>query len=117
MHIVSTNFAKTLGWKHEYDVKLWRYKECSPNTVLMTTICNWMKPRMKIFCARHWVAVTEKYICNGRLLKVQTQNARPVMFRQLKNKRFPARPGSLLLPVLQCTLLTSSWRCLTWRHT
>jgi len=32
MHIVSTNFAKTLGWKHKYDVKLWRYKECSPNT-------------------------------------------------------------------------------------
>jgi len=23
MHIMSTNFAKTLVWKHEYDVRLW----------------------------------------------------------------------------------------------
>jgi len=26
MHIVSTNFVKTLVWKYEYDVKLWRHK-------------------------------------------------------------------------------------------
>jgi len=26
MHIVSTNFAKTLVWKHDDDVKLWRHK-------------------------------------------------------------------------------------------
>jgi len=32
MHNVSTNFAKTLVWKHEYDVKLWRYKQRTPNT-------------------------------------------------------------------------------------
>ena len=24
------NFAK-MFWKHEYDVKLWRHKECTPN--------------------------------------------------------------------------------------
>jgi len=29
---MSTNFAKTLVWKHEYDVKLWRHKERTPNT-------------------------------------------------------------------------------------
>jgi len=28
MPIVSTNFA----WKHEYDVKLWRQKQRTPNT-------------------------------------------------------------------------------------
>jgi len=32
MHIVSTNFAKRLIWKHEYDVKLWRHKQRTPNT-------------------------------------------------------------------------------------
>ena len=31
MHIVSTDFAKTLVWKHEYDVKLWRHKQYTPN--------------------------------------------------------------------------------------
>ena len=32
MHVMSTNFAKTLVWKHENDVKLWRHKERTPNT-------------------------------------------------------------------------------------
>jgi len=27
-----TNFHKTFVWKHEYDVKLWRHKERTPNT-------------------------------------------------------------------------------------
>jgi len=30
--IVSTNFAKTLVWKHEYDVKLLGHKDCTPQT-------------------------------------------------------------------------------------
>ena len=29
---MSTNFAKTLVWKHEYDVKLRRHKDCTPQT-------------------------------------------------------------------------------------
>ena len=32
MHVMSTNFAKTLVWKHENYVKLWRHKERTPNT-------------------------------------------------------------------------------------
>jgi len=32
MHIVSTNFAEMLVWKHEYDFKLWRHKKRTPNT-------------------------------------------------------------------------------------
>ena len=32
MHIISTNFAKRLVWKHEYDVKLWHHKQPTPNT-------------------------------------------------------------------------------------
>jgi len=55
MHIVSTNFAKTLVWKHLYDVKLWRHKHRTANT--MSTICHLMKPSMKIFCARHCVLI------------------------------------------------------------
>jgi len=31
MHIMSTNFAKKLVWKDEYDVKLWRHKERTAN--------------------------------------------------------------------------------------
>jgi len=27
MHVVSTNFAKTLFWKREYDIILQRYKQ------------------------------------------------------------------------------------------
>jgi len=27
-----TNFAKTVDWKHKYDVKLWRHKQPTPNT-------------------------------------------------------------------------------------
>jgi len=42
------------------------------------------EPPMKIFCVRHCVAATEKYICNCCLSKARTQNARPFMFRQLK---------------------------------
>jgi len=29
---MSTNFAKTLVWKHVNDVKLWRHKQRTPNT-------------------------------------------------------------------------------------
>jgi len=32
MHTMSTNFAKTLVWKHGNDVKLWRHKQCTPQT-------------------------------------------------------------------------------------
>ena len=32
MHVRSTNFAKTLVWKQDYDVKLWRHKQRTPNT-------------------------------------------------------------------------------------
>jgi len=30
MHIMSTDFPKTLVWKHENDVKLWRHKDRTP---------------------------------------------------------------------------------------
>jgi len=32
MHIMSTKFAKTLVWKHEYNIELWRHKQRKPNT-------------------------------------------------------------------------------------
>ena len=32
MHIMSTNFTKTLVWKYDYDAKLWRHKQRTPNT-------------------------------------------------------------------------------------
>jgi len=53
MHIVSTNFAKALVWKHEYDVKLWRHKQRTPNTNDHHKTLN-NPSTMKIFCIRHW---------------------------------------------------------------
>jgi len=52
MHIVSTNFVKTLVWKHEYDVKLRRHKQRTPNTNYHHVPLN-QNPPMKIFCVRH----------------------------------------------------------------
>jgi len=31
MHIMSTIFVKTLIWKYDYDVKLWRHMQRTPN--------------------------------------------------------------------------------------
>jgi len=65
MHIMSTNFVKTLVWKHEYDVTKTAHNK------QMTTICHWMNPLMKIFCVRHcstsWV-----FGCLSRLQTLQT---------------------------------------------
>jgi len=32
MHILSTNYCRTLLWKHDYDVKWWCHKQSTPNT-------------------------------------------------------------------------------------
>jgi len=48
MAIMSTNFA----WKHEYDVKLWRHKQRTPNTNDHHLPLNKIL-LMKIFCLRH----------------------------------------------------------------
>ena len=60
MHVVPTNFAKTLVWKREYDVKLWRHKQRTPNTNDYHMPLN-ETPPMKIFCVRH---------CSRRLLRM-----------------------------------------------
>jgi len=52
---MSTNLAKTLVWKHEYDVKLWRHKDRIPQTNYHHMPLN--EPPMKIFCVRHWLGV------------------------------------------------------------
>ena len=57
MHIMSTNFAKALVWKHKCNVILWRQKQRTPNTNYHH-ICHWMKPLMKMFCVRHCIAFT-----------------------------------------------------------
>jgi len=59
MRIVSTNFAKTLVWKHANDVKLWRHKQRTPNANdhHMTLNHHHYQP-MKIFCLRHWFLFT-----------------------------------------------------------
>jgi len=53
VHIMSTNFAKTLVWKQDYDVKLSRHKQRTANTNDYPMPQN-ETPPMKIFCVRHW---------------------------------------------------------------
>jgi len=53
IHIMSTNFAKKLVWKHECDVKLWRHKQRIPNTNDHRMPPN--ETPMKIFCVRRWM--------------------------------------------------------------
>ena len=50
---MSTNFAKTLVWKQDYDVILWRHKQRTPNTNAYPMPLN-ETPPMKSFCVRHW---------------------------------------------------------------
>ena len=50
---MSTNFAKTLVWKQDYDVILWRHKQRTPNTNDYPMPLNETSP-MKSFCVRHW---------------------------------------------------------------
>ena len=45
MPIMSTNFAKTLVWKHEYDVKLSHHKQRTPNTYDHHMLLNEIPPR------------------------------------------------------------------------
>ena len=49
---MSTNFAKTLVWKQDYDVILWRHKQRTPNTNNYPMPLN-ETPPMKSFCVRH----------------------------------------------------------------
>jgi len=53
---MSTNFAKTLVWKQDYDVKLWRHKQRTTNTNDYPMPLKETLP-MKIFCVRHWLCV------------------------------------------------------------
>jgi len=50
MHMMSTNFAKTMVWK--YSTKLWRHKQRTPNTNDHDMPLN-EPPPMKNFCVRH----------------------------------------------------------------
>ena len=49
---MSTNFAKTLVWKQDYDIILWRHKQRTPNTNDYPMPLN-ETPPMKSFCVRH----------------------------------------------------------------
>jgi len=60
MPIMSTNFAKTLVWKDEYNVKLWRHRAHTKyKWPLYAT--EWTPP-MKNFCVRHWLSGYKKMV-------------------------------------------------------
>ena len=64
MHFMSTNFAKTLFWKHETDVKLWRHKQRTPTTndhnMPLNETLQWKfsayatKPGIQPHCSHWW---------------------------------------------------------------
>ena len=60
---MSTNFAKTLVWKHDYDAKLWRHKQRTPNTNDHHMTLN--ETPMKNFCVRHCSSSTRKQFDAG----------------------------------------------------
>ena len=60
MHIMSTNFAKTLVWKHEYDVKLWRHKQRTQNTNYQHTPLNELPPWEISAYATVWCTSTRR---------------------------------------------------------
>jgi len=51
---MSTNFAKTLVWKQDYDVILCRHKQRTPNANDYPMPLNETLP-MKSFCGRHCI--------------------------------------------------------------
>jgi len=75
---MSTNFAKTLVWKQDYDVKLWRHKQRTPNTNDYPMPLN-ETPPMKIFCVRHctrqpWVSTDANWNPLGQVAGLATHS-------------------------------------------
>ena len=60
-----TNFAKTLVWKQEYDVQLWRHKERTPNANDQHMPLN-EPPHETIFCVRQWTETDGPPLCHIR---------------------------------------------------
>jgi len=72
---MSTNFAKTLVWKHEYDVNC----DITNNghQIQMTIICNSVKTPTKISCVRHGsrvLAVLTRHSRNSGALALQQRD-------------------------------------------
>ena len=87
MHALSTSFAKTLVWKHEYDVELCRHKQHTPNTNDYYIPLN--ETPMKIFCACHYKPVCstgKSYEGEGVQL---FNNKLSVVFMQRTSHRVP----------------------------
>ena len=80
MHIMSTNFAKTLVWKHGNDVNLWRHKQRTPNANDHHTTLN-QTPPMKIFCVRHCCVQT---CCRSFLFLIDLEASREQVFHGVK---------------------------------
>jgi len=60
MHIMPTNIAKTLVWKHEYNVKLWRHKHHTSNKNDHHIATEWNPPPWK-FSAYATAACKQTY--------------------------------------------------------
>jgi len=112
---MSTNFAKTLVWKHEYDVKLWRHKQRTPNTNDHSMPLNELPP-MKIFCVRHCLPIVQTRIRlnYGNRMKPHDCSLQSLKAMDLKPK--PETSGlrpSLEIPSLITTkkyLIGKTWR-------
>ena len=55
MHIMSTNFTKTLVGKHDYNARLWRHNTAHTKYKWPPYATKWTPPK-KNFCVRHWLA-------------------------------------------------------------
>jgi len=68
MHIMSTIFANTLVWKHDYDAKLWLHKQRTSNTNEHHTPLNqWLSKCLISTSNGHWIARGSMNNCWGLL--------------------------------------------------
>jgi len=93
MHIMSTNFAKTLVWKQEYDVKFWHHEQCAPNTNDHHMPLN-ETPPMKIFCVRHWVTHTSlEYFFGDIIFQILLITSENQQFQVIQDTFFHKTPN------------------------
>ena len=99
---MSANFARTLVWKHDYDVKLWRHKQRTPKT--NDTICRWMNPPWKF--SAYATDITQFQSLEAFSFPVITLSnifflsTASIIFRAtVKSLQYSVHPACLLTPV------------------
>ena len=112
---MSTNFAKTLVWKQDYDVILWRHKQRTPNTNDYPMPLN-EPPPMKSFYVRHW----SQSLQNVEGWAELSNDGRQAIFQTkiiCRLKLYTSYKWKLIVTTKPRTPLRWPSVCVTWRIT